>query len=244
MLAKRPPVTLDGTMKKLAFPLAAGLVLTVLIAVQLYAAMQPAPVPSYIGELADRLPRSIPGWQVEDLNLGATESVTERSERLLNLDDWVHRSYRAGDLEFSVYVGFWGAGKMPIRLVHQHTPDRCWTEVGWACEDRQWNVVKPGPDGTLPPAQWGVYEIHGFRTHTYFWHMVDGRAYWPHAGRLNTRTSATAFLGELRRYGLNLKREQFFVRLNSSRPFDEVWQTPAFQAVLAELQELCLKPDA
>jgi len=222
-------------MKKL-LTLLAGLTLILAVAFVIYAQFQPEAEPRYENQIADMLPSDLDGWTVNDLDLGPTESITEASKNILRLDDFVYRNFRQGDLNFSVYVAYWRPGKMPLRLVQQHTPDRCWLENGWSCSDRDWNVIKAGPQGELPPAQWGIYEIRDNETYTYFWHFVDGEAYWPEVGTIRTRTSILNFFKEFFTFGLELKREQIFIRINSNQPFERVWDTRGFQKVIESLE--------
>ena len=73
------------------------------------------------------LPTGVPGWRVRNLPLGQNESVRSAVEKTLNYDDVVYREYAKGGVVAGVYAAYWGAGKMPTRLVASHTPDRCWT---------------------------------------------------------------------------------------------------------------------
>ena len=221
-------------------PLGGVAVLTGSIAVAAFAEMQPVPEGTLERPLETAIPERLPGWQVEDLDLGPTESVTQRSYDLLRLDDFVHRRYARPGASFSVYVAYWEPGKMPVRLVNQHSPDRCWTEVGWSCTDREWNVHRSAGDIALQPAQWGVYEIEDYTNYTYFWHIVGGRAHWYGGERINTRSSLTSIWEDFTKYGLNVHREQFFVRIVSREPMDDLWKKKGFQMIMKDLAKLCL----
>jgi hypothetical protein len=83
--------------------------------------------------LAAAVPASLPGWTAREVPLGANEFLSSEAEKVLNYDEVVNREFSRGAETFSVYVAYWGAGKMPTRLVASHTPDRCWTENGWKC---------------------------------------------------------------------------------------------------------------
>lgn len=133
---------------------------------------------------------------------------------------------------------------MPVRLVNQHTPDRCWTEVGWTCTDRKWNVEKAVDGNELQPGQWGIYELDGFRNYTYFWHVVGDEVHWYGGDRLNTKSSLTSIWEDFRKFGLNVYREQFFVRIVSDNSMDALWDEPAFKEVMLDLAELCLADSA
>lgn len=229
-------------MKKLVFPLCALFILTTAVGFQIYSASRPAPEAPPREPLKEVVPSAIPGWTVEDLDLGPTESVVARSHSLLRLDDFVHRVYTGPQGRFSVYIAYWKPGKMPVRLVNQHSPDRCWTEVGWVCTDREWNVMKEVKGRPIQPGQWGTYELNGFAQETYFWHIVGGKAHWYGGERLNTRTSVSTVLKDLMNFGQQNQQEQFFVRIVSQQSLDELWDVPAFQQVMETLRELCLAP--
>lgn len=226
--------------KRWGIPLFAAIVLLGAVVIQLVANLKPVPEGSLTAPLKEAIPDQLAGWEVEDLDLGPTESVTQRSYDLLNLDDFVHRSYKRGDTAFSVYVAYWKPGKMPVRLVNQHSPDRCWTEVGFTCTDREWNVRRSVEGEDLQPAQWGVYELGDSVNYTYFWHIVGGEAHWYGGERINTRSSISSLWEDFRKFGLNVHREQFFVRVVSAKPMDALWEMPGFQAVMADLADLCL----
>lgn len=221
-------------------PALAGLILLVSVLLQVVAGLKPVPEGSLDAPLEEKIPASLSGWAVRDLDLGPTESVTERSFQLLNLDDFVHREYRRGDRVFTVYVAYWKPGKMPVRLVNQHTPDRCWTEAGWVCTDREWNVERVAGTTALQPGQWGVFELGEARNFTYFWHIVGGQAHWYGGERLNTKSSLTSVVEDFKKFGLNVHREQFFVRITSPEPMDSLWEQEGFQTIMASLAELCL----
>jgi hypothetical protein len=125
-------------------------------------------------------------------------------------------------------------------LVNQHTPDRCWTEVGWVCTDREWNVERSVNGRRLQPGQWGVYELEDFKNYTYFWHIVGGEVHWYGGERLNTKSSLTSVWEDFRKFGLNVHREQFFIRVVSRESMDDLWEDPAFQTVMEDLADLCL----
>ncbi|HSH09407.1 MAG TPA: exosortase-associated EpsI family protein [Oceanipulchritudo sp.] len=226
--------------KRWGIPGVAIFVLVAAVILQVLASTKPVPEGSLKTSLKEAIPGQINGWQVKDLDLGPTESVTQRSYDLLRLDDFVHRQYSRGDKSFSVYIAYWKPGKMPVRLVNQHTPDRCWTEVGWTCAEREWNVHRSAEGRDLKPAQWGVYELGEAKNYTYFWHIVGGDVHWYGGNRVNTRASLSTVWEDFRKFGLNVHREQFFIRVVSPHPMDDLWQEPAFESVMADLADLCL----
>lgn len=226
--------------KRWGIPGLVVLILVIGVGLQLVSKFQPVPESSLKQPLKEVIPDTLDGWQVTDLDLGPTESVTQRSYDLLRLDDFVHRQYERGGKNFTVYIAYWKPGKMPVRLVNQHTPDRCWTEVGWTCTDRQWNIERTVNGRDLQPGQWGIYELEDYKNYTYFWHVVGGKVHWYGGERINTKSSLTSVWEDFRKFGLNVHREQFFIRIVSRDPMDDLWNEPGFLAVMSDLADLCL----
>jgi hypothetical protein len=186
--------------------------------------------------LGDMLPRAADfGWQERDLPLGPTESVIDRSERLLRFDDFVFREFRRGSQYFTVYVAYWEPGKMPRRLVNMHNPDLCWILGGWVCTYRVRGKPLQVGDVVLVPAQFGTYEMRGHEMHTYFWHMVDGEPY-EHQG-LSVGRQVRNFLLTPFTGNFTAKSEQFFIRVTSSEPIDFILREEMAEAVFKSLAD-------
>lgn len=127
---------------------------------------------------------------------------------------------------------------MPVRLVNSHNPDRCWTQVGWVCEDLAFNVETTAGEEALLPAQWRQFEKDGYEQYVLFWHIVDGEVY--SYDRFSNRPPLTVIFTDLLRNGLNVKREQFFVRVTSREPLENWENDPFYEEVLQALARLCL----
>ena len=188
--------------------------------------------------LSETLSAELRGWRVKDRTLGETEAVRYRVGQVLNFDDYVYREYGRGDLSFSAYVAYWGPGKMPVRMVNAHNPDRCWSLVGWRCTALESKVEKTLAEGSLKPAEWRVFEKKNHKEYVYYWHVVGDRIH--SYGGFADAPPVTFILTDLWNYGFNQRREQFFVRINSSQPFDRLWDEPGFQKILGQLRDLCL----
>lgn len=167
-------------------------------------------------DLASLFPTALPGWSVRDLPLAETEEAKKAVTSVLNFDRYISRHYQRGELELSVYVGYWAANKVPPRMVGVHTPDTCWVQNGWSRLDRRRGISIPTLGYTLPPAEFGVYTIQGQIRHVYFWHLVGGKPYAYEQEGLHT---LTAPLQDLAAFGLQQRREQIFIRVASNMPF-------------------------
>ena len=174
------------------------------------------------------------GWSQRDIPLGPTESVIERSETLLQFDDFVHREYRKGSRYFTVYAAYWEPGAMPPRIVNQHNPSLCWILAGWNCDDLDPQVEVAAPGMDVEPAQWGIFEKNGQVLYTYYWHLLDGEVFRFYSesipGRI-VRMATQPFSSKF-----NTKREQYFIRVVSSEPVEFLWSEPFFHEILRSLE--------
>lgn len=174
------------------------------------------------------------GWKQRDLPLGATESVIDRSERLLRFDDFVHREYTRGNRSFTFYAAYWEPGAMPPRIVNQHNPSLCWVLAGWECNDLD-PVVNPSVPGMeVQPAQWGEFERNGHVLYTYYWHLLDGEVYYFFSDTIAGRVRK--MVTQPFESGFNTKREQYFIRVSSTEPLDFLWNEPFFHEILRSME--------
>lgn len=195
--------------------------------------------------LAERLPRALPGWTGRDAPLGSTEIVRSATEKILNFDDFANRIFRRSGGEFGVYVAYWSPGRMPVQKVASHTPDRCWSENGWTCEALRAGEQVPWREGVLKPAYWRIFTPpanHGARQYVLYWHLVGGELY-DYGTGFNRKPNPIQWWRETVHYALKGSADQYFIRLTSDRPFEEIWQDPGFQEVLSALAKLGLAED-
>jgi hypothetical protein len=191
--------------------------------------------------LANLIATSVPGWLSRELPLGPNEFVAGEVEKTLNYDEVFYREYTRGEENFAVYTAYWGAGKMPTRLVASHTPDRCWTENGMRCVEmifKQATVVDGQPQ---QPAEWRVFETAagGRQIYVLYWHLVDGLVY-DYGNRFNAVPSVQLWLKDAAQQLLRGSREQYFVRLTSTAPLESLRDDPGFVAILRGLSRLGL----
>ncbi len=59
----------------------------------------------------------------------------------------------------------------------------------------------------------------------------------------NQRPDPLRWWRETVHYALKGSADQYFIRLTSDRPFEEIWQDPGFQEVLTSLAKLGLAED-
>lgn len=216
-----------------------GLCLATVVGVTLYLSLFAAPPKTEkVKPLAAYIPAEMEGWVVEDKPLGETEALQERTLDVLQTDDYVYRSYTKGRLNFEVYVAYWEPGKMPIRLVNTHKPDRCWTYTGWTCEEVESNVVYKVGEQNLKPAEYRSFVKEGNEQQTFFWHLVGERVH--SYGGFRPNPPVTYMFNELMLYGLKPPAEQYFIRVNTMDDFETLWKEPGFQKVLEQLGDSVL----
>jgi hypothetical protein len=224
----------------IAIPL---LVLAAAVAVQFSTMFRetPEPRPAHLNEF---VPRSPEGWRAREVPLGPNEFLEEQVGKILNFDESVHREYSRGAVTFAVYAAYWGPGRMPTRLVASHTPDRCWTENGWSCLEMRFKQERNAGDIALQPAEWRLFKSpNGERTNVLFWHLVDGRAY-DFGSRFTQIPDPLRWWKDAIAQSFRRSSEQYFVRVTSNVPFEQIWDEPAFQNVIGGLAKLGLAEPA
>ena len=168
--------------------------------------------------------------------MGPNELVRNRTTELLQYDDCVYRQYVQGSRQFAVYAAYWSPGKMPTRLISTHTPDRCWTENGWRCIDQKFGFTIDRPGLSLPPMQWRIFEppVGDTKEYVLFWLLVGGKPY-DFGQRLNTVPNPMRWWLNVVEEATSGNQEQFFVRVTSHRPFEELAGDPAWDEFLQVL---------
>jgi len=191
--------------------------------------------------LARAVPAALEGWSGRELPLGANEFMQNEVEKILNYDEVVNREFTRGKTSFGVYVAYWGAGKMPTRLVASHTPDRCWTENGMRCLAMQFKQTRLVDGQPLQPAEWRSFEppSGGRPTYVLYWHLVEGRVY-DYGERFNAVPDPVLWWKDAVQQAMLGSREQYFIRLTSTEPLENLWSDPGFAEVVRGLGRLGL----
>ncbi len=144
------------------------------------------PEPSLRQPLAELLPTGEEwGWTYEDLPLGATESLQQRSESVLKMTDYVYRRYSNGVNEFEIYLAYWEPGAQTVREVSVHVPDTCWRSAGWEITERNDNFLISDDlygsvdqeASSIPEGRWRIFQKRGYEIEVVFWHVLNGAVY-------------------------------------------------------------------
>lgn len=195
--------------------------------------------------LAERVPHNLATWPGRDEPLGPNEVTRTAVERTLNYDDFVFRVFKNGDREIGVYVAYWGPGRMPLQKVASHTPDRCWTENGWKCEEMRFSEVVSTDGVNLMPAQWRRFTPPNGAAQQYvvYWHLVGTRLY-EYGARFNARPDLVKWWRDTLDYAFSGSEAQYFIRVTSNRPFEEFAGDPAWRELVGSLVLLGLEGKA
>lgn len=236
-------------MKRL-FLRSAVVLLAMLAALIVYIEFCSTPLRRFNADLKTVVPAELAGWEVRDIPLTETQGSLENVRNVLQYDDVVQRLYRKGGLEVLVYTAYWKPGKVTTADAGTHNPDSCWVLAGWTRHERQYGVPLTLAGRTTLPAEEGVYSIRNHATNVIFWHLVNGepnryedqQTGWRHglAGRIERLPLA---FEDIRKYGLNMKREQLFIRISANRPLPALIADPDFAALLNRLDDLGIFKD-
>lgn len=209
----------------------AGLCLVTALLLQGMRFSQPAP--KLLPPLKSVVPESLPGCQVRDEPIGATEGLTEAALKILDFDDVVYRTYICGDKSFSVYIAAWRAGKKDWPDIATHTPDICWPANGWRCTKADAPFVLTAGSTRIERGQWREFELaSGSKLEVVFWHYLNGSVleYSPYK-RFSGMAQAIRHIGASR-------GSQYFVRVSSATPIEQLTTLPAFQEVIGRVGRL------
>jgi hypothetical protein len=224
-------------MIKVILPLTALMLITA-FGLRLFFAMVPPPEATLHQPLSTIIPVYLDGWTVKTIPMDQSPEAAARIANFLNFDDALFRVFERDDTIIGVYVAYWSPGKTSYRWAGVHTPDTCWVQAGWVRKERQSAIPLISLNTKLKPAEFGIYAKDGIAQHVFFWHLVGGEPY-----RYNQQGAHNiwASLVDVREFGLNLRNEQFFIRLSSNRPLVELQQMPGFDAILSSLTQIGLE---
>ena len=207
------------------------------LSLRVYFALVPPPEPTLEGQLSYIVPEELNGWKIIDQDMAESPESSERISDFLNFDDALFRIFKKGDTFIGLYIAYWLPGKASYRWAGAHTPDTCWVQNGWTRLDRKYCIPFQNEETPFQPAEFGVYEKDGSAQNVYFWHLVGGEAFgYEQEGGHNI----FAALLDIKKYGLNLRNEQFFIRLSSNKKVDELKKLEGFKQILDSLSEIGL----
>lgn len=195
----------------------------------------PPPQASLNQRLSSLFPENFKRWKVMDQDIAESPESSARISDFLNFDDVINRIYQKETLRIGLYIAYWTPGKASYRWAGAHTPDTCWILNGWTCSQREHKVPFGFANYQLEPAEFGIYHKDENAEHVYFWHIVGGRS---HTYKQMGTPNIFGAINDLQKHGLNLRKEQFFVRLSSNQTIDVLKKEPLYEAILKGLVQL------
>jgi hypothetical protein len=226
-------------MKKLLL-IFAGTALLAGLSLRAYFIFVPAPEATLHEMLTDIVPSELNGWTIKDLDMAESPESSARISDFLNFDDALFRVFQKGDVFVGLYIAYWTPGKASYRWAGAHTPDTCWVLNGWTREEREYSIPFTYNKINLEPVEFGVYSKDGNSQNVYFWHLVGGE---PFSYNQTGTPNILAALLDVKEYGLNLREEQFFIRLSSNKTLEELRQIDGFEAIVQSLVEIGLEEE-
>ena len=128
-------------------------------------------------------------------------------------------------------------GKVSYRWAGAHTPDTCWVVNGWTRLDREYSIPFQVNEIKLKNAEFGIYKKDRTVENVYFWHLVGGE---PFGYAQKEIPNIFGALIDIQKYGLNLRQEQFFIRLSSNEDLESLKQIDGFNEIIEGLSQLPL----
>jgi hypothetical protein len=226
-------------MKKLLLIFAAAALLAGL-SLRAYFAVIPPPEATLHEMLANIVPSELNGWTIKDLDMAESPESSARISDFLNFDDALFRVFQKDDIFIGLYIAYWTPGKASYRWAGAHTPDTCWVVNGWTREEREYSIPFTYNKIHLEPVEFGVYSKDGSSQNVYFWHLVGGE---PFSYNQTGTPNILGALLDVKEYGLNLREEQFFIRLSSNKTLEELKRVGGFEAIVQSLVEIGLEEE-
>lgn len=229
------------TLKKrlLAFCLAVVLVTSAFIQLK---SLQSINVMQRNLSLVDLLPQHSNGWSWEDRPVAETAEIQQAVDYWLNYNEAVFRIYRRNAIEVGLYVAYWRPGRIHPRLIQQHTPDICWTKIGWSLTQSRGTIVLTDTQGNRTR----VGQHRKFRKQyqsqdVAYWHLFGGVLSGYSQGELSASEEfAATWLRDIR-YG---QREQYFIRISANVPLGELGRTELLDMIIKSLGPIGLTENA
>jgi hypothetical protein len=200
---------------------------------------------------ADVIPAVLPGVAIKDLLVAETESVSKAVAEGLGFSDYRYREYRKNGVLLTVYLAYWQDRKRHYMDLGTHAPDNCWVSNGWVMDPKlpkkPFALESPALGASMPgkssqedahrqtwPAESRVFHAGGNTFYVAYWHLLDGQPI--DYSRYGTGKTMGYFLDNLGYYWRGTG-EQYFLRIASNRPLQELERDSVFKTVLASLAQ-------
>ena len=219
------------------FRLGVGMLVALASIFVFYGRSIPPPADHAAADPALFLPTAVEGWDVR------TAGEISKFAGILRTTQLVERTYTKvvadQPTQFSVYIAHWLPGQAPVSLVASHTPDACWPGAGWFPQPNpapQPMLILAGRP--LPRAEHRIFQSSGsIPSQVWFWHVYNG-----HVINYRDPYSVPALLKLALSYGFRRGGEQYFIRITSNLPWDQLAREPLVADIVARLAPAGLVP--
>ncbi len=198
------------------------------------------------GHLARAVPMVSGKWQGKDTPLGETEEVQRASENILAVTEYLSRKYTSLNGEFTLYISYWAQGKESVAQASTHVPDNCWVRNGWTnLKDKKvdGNVIELNGKKLKPfyKREFEIKEPSGTiqNRKVVYWYIVNGKPYDFGKGETSI-PSPTKYVQNMIKQSREGIPEQYFIRVDSAKPIDQILNDADFKQILNGLGELIL----
>lgn len=215
------------------------IVLALAMGIQIYARIKYHHEPSLANdELRKMIPKEYKGWVSQDVEL------TDWEKTILSQDQYINRNYVKQGVMVNIYVSYWTPGSVPYYHAGAHNPDSCWVNSGMDRVDRKYAQDMAINGESLKPFEYGCYvDKSGQKVDVIFWHLIGGtpmryveqKLGW-NSGLQGRIDRIPMYVQDFKDYGLDQKREQFFIRIYSNIPFFDWKEHPEIYDLLEILK--------
>ena len=238
-------------MRKIIFAIVAFVVL-VSVGMIFYVRIFSVVKPQLTTTLKEIVPEKIDGWTITEQPLAETEGMRQYVGDFLKFDQYISRIFRKGDLEVVFYTAYWEPGGKTPFDAGGHNPDSCWVNFGWTREARNFAVSGHKIDGReLLPYEFGIYTKDDTTQPVIFWHLINGVPFRYEDQKLGWSEGLAGAVDrvgvrveDFKRFGLNQRREQMFIRISfPNQDMEKVWANPDFRKLLLSVERLGIFKD-
>ncbi len=200
----------------------------------------------FTSKLADALPGSVAGWKYTEIPLTQSSAELANVRGVLNFNQAVQALYTKDHQQILIFVAYWEPGQVSVADAGTHNPDSCWVNAGCTRTERAYGVESSVGGRALKPYEYGQYVLpRGGKQNVIFWHLVNAepnryqeqKTGW-REGLVGRIERMPLFFKDFKKYGLNQKNEQMFIRISSFYPIKDLLADPANEPLFAGLQKL------
>jgi hypothetical protein len=190
------------------------------------------------GELSTALPTQFIGWEVRDIPIGETESISEATKEILGSDNIIHREYKKSGMILTVFVVHWSfRNKVLPREIAFHSPDHCWTRVGFQRKKYDDDYVLNIPGAKIYDGKYRVFSIQKLNIDVVFWQTFGGEVINFTKGE-ELVPKDTTILDDFISGRAFKSCEQYFVRISSNVDILTIKDTPLFYEIANALRPI------